>query len=195
MTALADTFVDDAGDAPPADPVPPSRRIIGLPRRVRRWLVVTAAAVLVVGLGCQTWLLVNHHRTDIAARDALSVAERYAVTLTTADPTTIDAQVDALIDGSTGDFRDRYAKHSAELRAMLLANKVTTTGSIVDSAVKSADAHHATVVLLVKQSFTTPAMADQPDDLSAEVTGMTMVLDNVGGRWLVSEVRAAQQEA
>lgn len=190
MTAVVDTSVDEATDTPPDVTTPPSRRSVRLLRRVRRWLVAPIAAVLVIGTGYQSWLLLDQHRDRAAGRAALAAAERYAVTLTTADPSTIDGQVNAVIEGATGDFHDRYARNSADLRAMLLANQVTTTGSIVDSAVKSADPHHATILLLVRQSFTTPAMADQPIDSSTDVTGMTMLLENVDGRWLVSEIRA-----
>ncbi|MCV7315666.1 Mce protein [Mycolicibacillus parakoreensis] len=190
MTAVVDACADEATEATSEVTASPSRRTVRLPRRVRRWLVAATAVVFVIGAGYQSWLLIDQHRDGVAGRDALAAAERYAVTLTTADPATIDDQVEAVIDGSTGDFHDRYTRHSADLRAMLLTNKVTTTGSIVDSAVKSADPHHATVLLLVRQSFTTPAMADRPVDSSADVTGMTMLLDNVDGRWLVSEIRA-----
>lgn len=190
MTAVVDTSTDEPTGAARPGTAPSSRRRVRLPRRARKWLVGAGAAVVVVGAGFQSWLLIDQHRDRAAGRAALFAAESYAVTLTTADPASIDDQIHAVIDGSTGDFHDRYTKNSADLRAMMLANKVSTTGSVVDSAVKSADSRHATVLLLVRQSFTTPAMEDEPVDSSTDVTGMTMLLDHVDGRWLVSEIRA-----
>lgn len=161
-------------------------------RRLLRGAGVAAAVLFAAGFAFQSWLLFNQHRAEVAAQQALEAAQRYAVTLTTADSSTIDDQIAALIDGSTGDFQKRYTKNSTDLRTMLIANKVSTQGHVIDSAVKSADARHATVLLFVDQNFTAPVLAERPEMPPADITGMTITLEKIDGRWLVSEVVAAE---
>ena len=166
-------------------------------RTTQRALAVLGAAAVLVGSGYQSWLLLAQHRNEAAARQALDAARGYAVSLTTADPESIDQQISDIMAGSTGDFHDRYAKRSADLRAMLITNGVSTRGTVVDAAVKSADSHHAAVLLFVKQTFTSSALPDPPAGQSGEVppdvTGMAITLQKVGDRWLVSDVVPAGQ--
>ncbi|GFG68703.1 hypothetical protein [Mycolicibacter senuensis] len=163
------------------------------PRRLRRLAAPVAALCAVAVLtGCQSWLLYQHHRSGVAADEALAAAARYAEILTTANPGTIDQQITSILDGSTGGFHDRYAKQSSDLRALLLANQVTTTGSVVNSAVKSADAGSATVLLFVRQSFSSAAAKGLPAEPPDDVTPMAITLQKVTGRWLVSDVTAGE---
>lgn len=200
MTTVADDTAADSPDEPGPDaeqagrtPRPRKPRLpAGRLRPLLRGAAVVGAAVFIAGSGYQSWLLWQQHRTDTAAREALEIAQHYAVTLTTADTATVDSQITALIDGSTGDFHDRYAKSSSDLRRMLIANKVTTRGTVLDSAVKSADPHTVTVLLFVNQTFSAPVLADRPTVPPADLTGMTITVQKVDGRWLVSEVVAAE---
>lgn len=173
-------------------PLPHQRR-----RRALRWAGALGLTGVLTGTGYQSWSLFERHQIDSAAQTALNSARDYAVTLTTADPTTIDAQIARIIDGSTGEFHDRYAKHSAELRAIMLANKVTTRGEVIDSAVKAATIQTASALLVVQQTFTSTDLpapaAGQPD--APDVTSMAVTLQKVDGRWLVSNVVPAQQNS
>lgn len=169
----------------------------GRVRRVLRWAAALTLAATLAGAGSTGWLIFQQHRHDVAARQALDAARSYAVTLTTAGPATVDQQITALIDGSTGEFHDRFAKHSSQLRAMLLANNVTTRGEVVDVAVKSATTQQVTVLLLVRQTFTSAAAPDRPDAQPAppDLTGMAMTVQKVHGQWLVSDIVPAEQQA
>ncbi|MEZ0362692.1 Mce protein [Mycobacterium sp. pUA109] len=200
MTAISDDVdvTDEVDDEADAAPVASRRaRLRGWVRRARRWTAIVAAAAVLAAALFEGWLLFQQHRSDVAARAALDAARSYAVTLTTADPATIDHQITAIIDNSTGDFHDRYTKHSAELRGMLLANKVTTRGKVVDSAVKSVTPQQVTVLLFVKQTFTSAALPEWPDgqpgDPPPDVTSMAVTLQKVDHRWLVSNVVPAEQ--
>lgn len=165
-------------------------------RRIVRPAAVLCAVGILSGTGYQSWLLYQHHRSAVAGREALDAAASYAVALTTANPATVDRQITELLDRSTGTFHDRYAKQSAELRAMLIANQVTTSGTVVDSAVKSADAATATVLLFVEQTFTSAALksSDRIAKAPPDITAMTITLRKEAGRWLASDVMAGQQQ-
>lgn len=164
--------------------------------RIARPAAVLATVAVLSGAGYQSWLLYQHHRSSIAALEALDAAGRYATILTTANPDTIDRQISEILDGSTGGFHDRYAKQSADLRAMLLANRVTTRGNVIDSAVKSADATSATVLLFVEQTFSSAVLKDALDSQPAppDLTAMGFTMQKVAGRWLVNDVIAGQQQ-
>jgi Mce-associated membrane protein len=80
---------------------------------------------------------------------------------------------------------------------MLVANQVTTSGTVVDSAVKSADATNATVLLFVEQTFTSAALKQAPagrPEAPPDITAMAFSLRKVAGRWLVNDVAAGQQQ-
>lgn len=190
MTTVEETEIRAPTEVPTASP---------RPRRLRR-LARPAAALCIIavlaGAGFQSWLLYCHHRSDVAAREALDAAAKYAEILTTANPGTIDQQIKEILDGSTGGFHERYAKQSSDLRALLLANQVTTSGTVVESAVKSADATKATVLLFIEQTFTSATLKDVPAVRPAQpdVTAMAITVQKAAGRWLVSDVVAGQQQ-
>lgn len=161
-------------------------------RRIVKPAAVLTAIAVITGTVYQSWLLYQHHRCGVAAHEALDAAAQYAAILTTASPGTIDGQITRILDGSTGGFHDRYAKQSSDLRALLLANQVTTRGSVVNSAVKSADARSATVLLFVQQTFTSAKAKGAPGDPPSDVTPMAITLQKVDGRWLASDVAAAE---
>lgn len=181
------------------------------PRRWVRPLIRGAVAALFVAAliwsGVAGWMLFSAHQRDSAGREALSAAEGFAIAFTNADPSTIDQRIDEVTKATTGDFRERYVKNISKLRAMLIDNKVTTHGSIVDSAVTSAGTGTVKVLLLVKQSFVSadtpappagapapPAGAPAPPaDLPAEVVAMAITVQKVEGHWLVSKVVPGDQ--
>jgi len=190
---IAETPSVEAPQVVPTDPPPPSR----LRRAIRPAAILCAAAVL-AGSGYQSWLLYQQHRSALAGREASEAATQYAELLTTANPGTVDRQITELLDRSTGTFHDRYAKQSSELRAMLIANQVSTSGTVIDTAVKSADATDATVLLFVEQTFSSAVLNKTPGgpiaQAPADVTAMALTLHKDAGRWLVSDVVAGQQQ-
>lgn len=182
MTTVAEIDIE----APAAPPRP--HRL----RRCARPAAALCATAVLVGAAYQSWLLYQHHQSAVAAREAQNAAAHYAEILTTASPGTIDQQITRILDGSTGGFHQRYAKQSPELRALLLANQVTTTGSVVDSAVKSVDTGSATVLLFVRQTFTSATAKGAPAEPPDDITPMAITVQKTAGRWLVSDVTAGE---
>ncbi len=153
-------------------------------RSVTRWI---AAAVLVAVLavaGYEGWLLYQHHEKDVAAAQALDAAEKFALTLTTIDPNAIDTNINGVIEGSTGEFKDLYQRSSAQLRQVLIDNKATANGLVLDAAVKSATKNRVEVVLFIDQAVSNAAAPAPQLDRSRVV----MTMEKVDGRWLASKV-------
>jgi Mce-associated membrane protein len=153
-------------------------------RSAVRWI---AAAVLVAVLavaGVEGWQLFQHHQRDVAAAQALEAAEEFTLTLTTIDPNAIATNVSDVLDGSTGEFKDLYRQSSEHLSALLIENKATARGMVIDSGIKSATKDKVEVVLFVDQAVSNATSPEPQLDRSRVV----MTMEKVDGRWLASKV-------
>jgi Mce-associated membrane protein len=151
-----------------------------------RWLVAAALiAVLTGAAGHVGWQRFHQHQKEVAAQQALAAAEKYVVTLTSLDSNGIDKHVADVLDGSTGEFGDNYAKStSGQHRQAIIDNKVTTRGWVVESAVKSVTTNKVQVLLMVDQSVNSLASPEPQIDRSR----IKMTMQKVGDRWLVSNI-------
>lgn len=149
-----------------------------------RWLAVALVAVLTCA-GYEGWLLFQQHQTDVAAAQALAAAEKYVVTLTSVDSDALDKHVADVLDGSTGEFNNSYARTASGQHSRHVVNdKVKTHGKVVESAVKSATTSKVQVLLMVDQSVSSLATPEPQIDRSR----IKMTMDKIDGRWLVSKV-------
>ncbi|WP_420750518.1 hypothetical protein [Rhodococcus sp. O3] len=154
------------------------------PRRVRPVLAGVLAAAVCAGAGFAGWRMYSDAAVDRAASEALETASNYAVTLTSIQAGDIDRNFSDVLAGATGEFLDMYSRSSSHLKQMLVDNNATSTGTVVDAAVRSATADEAVVLLFVDQTITNTASPEPRVDRSRVV----MTLDKVDGRWLVSRV-------
>jgi Mce-associated membrane protein len=167
----------DGDDDGAAQQARPSRKVI-------RWAAAVVFVAVVAGAGYEGWLLLAQHQQDAATRQALEAAQKYAVTLTSTDPNAVDQNFTDVLNGATGEFKDNYTKASAQLRKLLIDNKVSTQGSVVDSAVKTAAKDKVEILLFVRQSVSNSTMP-QP---RADLITVAMTMQHVDGRWLAANV-------
>ncbi|UGT67048.1 hypothetical protein LTT66_27955 [Nocardia gipuzkoensis] len=154
---------------------------------VRRGLLPVGAVVAVAAIVAAAvlgWQLKKERDVDAAAEAGLAAARSYAVTLTSVDSGTLDRDFAAVLDGSTGEFHDMYTRSSGQLRQLLLDNKATGKGTVLDAAVKSATETKVEVLLFIDQTVTNTASADPRVDRSR----VLMTMELVDGRWLASRV-------
>lgn len=118
----------------------------------RRWIAVAVLALGLIGATYEGWLLFAHHQRTAAAAQALEAAEKYTLVLTSVDPAAIDKNFAEILDGATGEFKDVYSASSEQLRQLLIDNKASAHGTVIDSAVKSATKNKVEVLLFVDQS-------------------------------------------
>ncbi|MEZ0364061.1 Mce protein [Mycobacterium sp. pUA109] len=155
-----------------------------LRRRVVRILVGVA---VVAGLGFSAflgWRLIQVDQTAAAGQAALAAAKKYAVTLTTLDAADIDKQYSEAMAGATGQFRDEYGQGSSQLRQILIDNKASGKGVVLDAAVKSATKTRVEVLLFVDQSVQNAVLSTPRVDRNR----VQMTMELVDGRWLASNV-------
>jgi Mce-associated membrane protein len=180
-TATEDTTDDtDAGDT--ADEVAEVGR-----RWPRRVLISSAIAIFIAALagsGFLGWQLWQERQVDQAGQAAQRAAVAYAQVLTSIDSNKVDENFTQVLDGATGEFKDMYSQSSMQLRQLLIDNKATAHGVVVDSAVQSASKDRVVVLLFVDQSVSNTSVPDPRVDRSR----IKMTMENVDGHWRASKV-------
>ncbi|MDR3664757.1 MAG: Mce protein [Mycobacterium sp.] len=166
-----------------APPVPKTYSI----RRSVCWAVGAVIVALSAAAGTAGALVYAQHQRDAEAAQALAAARSFAVTLTSTDQNAIDKNFTDVLDGATGDFKDAYSKAAAAMRKMLIDNKVTTTGTVDDAAVKAVRGDDVDVLLSVKQEVSS-AGAPQP---RTDFVSVSMTMRKIGDKWLAAEVLLA----
>lgn len=170
-------------DSKPTD-VQVAEDAAGPARPYRRWIAAAVLALGVIGAGYEGWLLYVHHQRTVAAAQALETAEKYTLALTSVDPAAIDQNFAEIIDGATGEFKDVYSASSEQLRQLLIENKASAHGTVIDSAVKSATKNKVEVLLFVDQAVSNKALSQPQIDRSRIV----ITMEKVNGRWLAAKV-------
>ncbi|MGY1989160.1 Mce protein [Mycolicibacterium fortuitum] len=176
--------VDDPdSDAPPP---PDNNGPTGTWRRrpKKGWVAAFLSAALVVGAGYEGWMLYQQHVKTVATEQALQAARSYAATLTSIDTNAIDQNFTSVLEGATGEFKEMYAKSSGQLRQLLIDNKATAHGTVIDAAVKSANDNRVEVLLFVDQTVSNLAVPDPRIDRSR----IRMTMQKVDDKWLASSV-------
>ncbi|AMO63198.1 membrane protein [Mycolicibacterium phlei] len=159
----------------------------GRRRPVLLGLVIAAFVILLGAVGFLGWQLWQQRQLDAAAAAARQAATDYAQVLTSIDSDKVDENFDAVLDGATGEFKDMYSQSSAELRQLLIDNKATAHGVVLESAVQSVEKDKVVVLLFVDQSVTNTQVPDPRIDRSR----VKMTMEYVDGRWRASKVELA----
>ncbi|MGU3497985.1 Mce protein [Mycobacterium sp. C31M] len=156
------------------------------PRR-RRLLVGVVAVVLVALLGLSGflgWQLWQSRQVAAAGQQARDAAVSYAQVLTSIDSNKVDENFDQVLAGATGEFKDMYSESSMQLRQLLIDNKASAHGVVIDSAVQSATKDTVVVLLFVDQSVSNAQVPDPRIDRSR----IKMTMQKVDGQWRAAKV-------
>jgi hypothetical protein len=144
---------------------------------------VLVAALAVSGfLGWRQW---QDHQLKAAGAQAQQAAIAYAQVLTSIDSNKVDDNFKQVLDGATGEFKDMYTQSSVKLRQLLIDNKATAHGVVVDSAIQSESSDRVVVLLFIDQTVTNAAAPDPRIDRSR----IKMTMEKVDGRWRASKVQ------
>jgi len=174
---------DDIASEPDADPVEGVKA-----RRWRRRAIVGVIALILVGAlsasGYLGWRLWQERQVEQAGAQAQQAAIAYAGILTSIDSDKVDENFAQVLDGSTGEFKDMYSQSSVQLRQLLIDNKASAHGVVLDSAVQSASKDKVIVLLFVDQSVSNTSVPDPRVDRSR----IKMTMEIVDGRWRASKV-------
>lgn len=189
-TDTADAAPEDETGVSESESDETTAEAVGVPSsgRLRRRVVSALVGVaLVAALGLSVflgWRLKQLDDTAAAGSAALEAARNYTVALTTLDAQDIDKNYRQALDGATGEFKDEYSQGSAQLRQILIDNKATGKGIVIDSAVKSATKSKVEVLLFVDQSITNAVNPSPRIDRNR----VQMTMELVDNHWLASKV-------
>ncbi|OBG27498.1 hypothetical protein A5672_05255 [Mycobacterium alsense] len=154
-------------------------------RYLRRGIMplLLVASLTVSGfLGWRQW---QEHQVTLAGQQAQQAAIAYAQVLTSIDSNNVDQNFRQVLDGATGEFKDMYTQSSVQLRQLLIDNKATAHGVVVDSAIQSASTNKVVVLVFIDQTVTNTAAPDPRIDRSR----IKITMEKVDGRWRASKVQ------
>lgn len=160
---------------------------VSSPRRKVGWWAAGAVIVvliLLVGAGSSGRVLYEQHCRSVAASEALEAARRYVGLLININAGKLVGKSDAILNGSTGEFHEKFGKADGKLKTLLESHDVVARGEVVEAAVKTATPTRVVVLMFIDQSVSTRT-SPKP---TIERSRIMMVMTKVGGQWLASSV-------
>jgi len=157
-----------------------------------RWaLVVGVIALVALGAlaGKLGYTILDEQRNTAAHNEFVEVARQGAVNLTTIDHSTADADVQRILDGSTGTFHDDFQKRAQPFADVVKQAESTSVGTVTSAALESRDGDKAQVLVLMSVKMSTPAdTAEQ----QPQVWRMRIGVQQTGDAAKVSDVEFVQ---
>ncbi len=149
-------------------------------------LTVMLLAGLLVALAVAALLLGQRLREADATQDgrddALRYARQSALNLTSISVENLDADIQQVLDGATGEFESDFAQRSDNLREVLTSNEVVSEGTVLEAALVSADENTATALVVIDA---TVRNTENPDG-GVNTYRMKLELERQGDQWLTS---------
>jgi Mce-associated membrane protein len=145
-------------------------------------LLLIASLAVSGFLGWKQW---QEHQVKLAGQQALQAAVAYAQVLTSIDANKVDENFRQVLDGATGEFKDMYTQSSVQLRQLLIDNKASAHGVVIDSAIQSESTNTVVVLVFIDQTVANSAAPDPRIDRSR----IKMTMEKVDGRWRASKVQ------
>jgi Mce-associated membrane protein len=164
LRRLASGAADEGGDPPAAVEASTD----AAPQRGRRWpglLCVVLAVVLVVAAGAAGGYMMWQHRVTDRDRhlsaEYAAAARQGVVTLMSMNFQTAKDDVQRVVDNSTGEFHDSFAKTADDFVKVLQDSKVVMTAEVNQTAVQTKTADSATVLVAATSQITNSAGAHE----------------------------------
>lgn len=163
--------------------------VIATPRRSvdwRRALVYgglpALALIFAVAAGFFKWQYSSIHDSEVAAAESLQAAKDSTVALLSYKPDTVDHDLVAARDRTTGTFRESYTDLTTKVVIPGAKQRQIATIATIPAAVSVwADADRAVALVFVSQTVTIGK--DKP---SGSISSVRVGLDKVGDKWLIS---------
>ncbi len=155
----------------------------------RSWTWISAV-LIVIAVGLAVFgLRQNQQTTELsaerfaAARQAMEAAAAATTTVLSYSHQTVDRDVAAAKELTTGEFRDSYAKFTtAVLIPKAREKQVSVRATTVGTGIQTLNDNEATVLVFINQSSTSSASPEPQKSTSSAVVGMS----RVGGVWKIA---------
>ena len=175
---------DSEAEAAKAPPTGWRHRVPSLP------VIATAvAAVLVIGFTAASVYMLLQHRdaTQRHQREAAFVggAKHGVINMISLDFTKAKADVQRVIDSSTGQFRDEFQQRSKDFVSVVEQSKAITEGTVNSAAVESVAGNSAVVLVAATSRVTnSPPGKDEPP----KIWRLRVTVAEEGGKYKMSKV-------
>lgn len=189
-TDEGDAGADEDDDVDDEEPFKRQRDKVGRRKRpwrqyLRRGLLPSLLVASLAVSGFLGWKQWREHQIKQAGEQAQQAAVNYAQVLTSIDSNNVDQNFRQVLDGATGEFKDMYTQSSVQLRQLLIDNKATAHGVVVDSAIQSESTNKVVVLVFIDQTVTNTQAPDPRIDRSR----IKITMEKVDGRWRASKVQ------
>lgn len=163
------------------DPGTPGRR-----RALVALLVVLLAAALAgAGVYGHRWYV--DRATDQARQDAVAAARQASVNFVSVSAASVDRDLQRIVAGATGDFKEEFTRGQAQVRTAVVENKVESHGTVLRAGLVSGDRRRAVVLVAVDATVKNVKAPDgRPSHYRIQVD---LVRDRDSGDWLVAKLQ------
>ncbi|MEK6443894.1 hypothetical protein [Pseudonocardia sp. T1-2H] len=145
-------------------------------------VVATAAIAATAVFGVLAW---SSQDRDAGALMAIAAARQVALNLTSINADTADADLQRLLDSTTGDFHTQFASRQEPFVQIVRQANVSTTGNVTAAGLDTMNSDSARVLLAV-HAVVTNSGAQQGEDRNYRLAITMQHMDD--GRWLASSV-------
>jgi Mce-associated membrane protein len=146
--------------------------------------VLLVAAIVLGSVALSRWQ--DQRQLEGVRQEALAAAKQAAVNFVSISESTVDTDMQRIIDGATGDFKDQYVSNRATFKDQVVSNKASSTGTVLRAAILSNDSDSA--VVLVALDATVKNTGTPDGRLSHYRMQLSMARDAGTGKWLVAQL-------
>jgi Mce-associated membrane protein len=165
----------------------------------RRWAplasatATVAAIILTIGFAAASTYMVLHHHDAIQRQKReetfVDAAKQGIINMIALDFTKAKESIQAVIDNSTGQFKDEVQQQAKDLISKVEQSKTITEGTINGAAVESGNDNSAVVLVAATSRVTnSPPGKEEPP----KVWRLRVTIADVGGQYKMSKVEYVQ---
>ena len=152
------------------------------PRRRLLLVLSVVGLLLLLALAALAWQLNRYDEVNDSRQAAIAAASQSALNLTSIDKDDFQADVDRVLEGSTGAFKKDFEARSKQLAEVLTQNEVSSEGKVIDAGLVRHDAVSATALVVVDSNVRNVAAPEG----RVNTYRMRLQLERRDGRWLTS---------
>lgn len=122
-----------------------------------------------------------------AHQHALAAAKQTTVNFVSVSASSVDGDLQRIMAGATGEFKDEFTRGQAQVRTAVVENKVESRGTVLSAGLLSGDLRSAVVLVAVDATVKNVNAPDgHPSHYRIQVD---MTKDRGSGAWLVSRLQ------
>lgn len=169
-------------EEPVSDEAPPKRR----------WRLPLIGAAVALALALAAAVLSGYHwyqdrALDEAHQQALAAAKQTSVNFVSVSASSVDRDLQRIVAGATGDFKEEFTRGQAQVRTAVVENKVESRGTVLRAGLVSGDRRSAVVLVAIDA---TVKNVKAPDGRASHYRiQVDVTRDGKSGAWLVSKLQ------